>query len=479
MILFKDLILRISKEKNIPSSLINIFLLINWKKKNIFHIFKDTIIDEEFITENDKEILKDLYISVKNHINKLNSFSRNYKFKKSVKYDINTDLHLNSLELIPDKEKIMIIENNTLYNFKLRDLISCWKLALLNSQGLFAKPIHVKNPYTNLPISVNNLYNIYFKCLNIYVNIPMCITIFFKCNMDIGKFSSHYYTTLKEVAIINFINANNYYELFEQTLNLLHDHRKLVNYITFTTYCSPSSRVKAIKLFKPLLLNYLLSKFSCNPIVKEQKLNILKKQLKDLVSELPNFGFERGFDVMRYIPISERPRRTQPPPPPPNLINNIISRRLRQRRQTRTSAYSDSDDSSDIEEQDEQGDENNNLQNTTETVTETVPETDIEMATINVSPTPNPITNIIIPPPPPPIVNILPPAPVIINNRPINPPPPPPIDTITNPFVASRQLARTPVRNRTQIIPLTHNNNNNFNTRVRDINNRFHNVYFR
>ena len=49
MILFKDLILRISKEKNIPSSLINIFLLINWKKKNIFHIFKDTIIDEEEI----------------------------------------------------------------------------------------------------------------------------------------------------------------------------------------------------------------------------------------------------------------------------------------------------------------------------------------------------------------------------------------------------------------------------------------------
>ena len=293
--------------------------------------------------------------------------------------------------------------------------------------------------------------------------------------MDIGKFSSHYYTTLKEVAIINFINANNYYELFEQTLNLLHDHRKLVNYITFTTYCSPSSRVKAIKLFKPLLLNYLLSKFSCNPIVKEQKLNILKKQLKDLVSELPNFGFERGFDVMRYIPISERPRRTQPPPPPPNLINNIISRRLRQRRQTRTSTYSDSDDSSDIEEQDEQeeqGEENNNLQNTTETTTET----DIEMATINVSPIPNPITNITIPPPPP-IVNILPPPPVIINNRPTNPPPPPPIDTINNPFVASRQLARTPVRNRRQITPLMRDNN--FNNRVRDINNRFHNVYFR
>lgn len=55
MILFKDLILRMSKVKNIPSSLINIFLLINWKKKNIFHIFKHSILEEEFITEHDKK----------------------------------------------------------------------------------------------------------------------------------------------------------------------------------------------------------------------------------------------------------------------------------------------------------------------------------------------------------------------------------------------------------------------------------------
>ena len=55
------------------------------------------------------------------------------------------------------------------YNFKLKDLLSCWKLALLNTQGLFSKPFEVKNPYTNIPIKNNNLYNIYFKCLNMYV----------------------------------------------------------------------------------------------------------------------------------------------------------------------------------------------------------------------------------------------------------------------------------------------------------------------
>lgn len=423
MILFKDLILRMSKVKNIPSSLINIFLLINWKKKNIFHIFKHSILEEEFITEHDKEILIDLYISVKKLMNKLNSIARLYKFKKSVNYDIDTDLHLNPLEDLPTHEKVIILENNTLYNFKLRDLISCWKLALLNSQGLFSKPIQLKNPYTNLPFKEHNLYNIYFKCLDMYVNLPMCITVFFKCTMSLRKYQLLYYTTLKEVAIINFMNSNHYYELFEQVLNLLHDNRKAVDYLTFTNYCSISIRTKAVKVFKPMLMNYLLSKYSCNPIIKDQKLNTLKRQIQKFVEENPDLGFERGFDVMRYVPIAERPSRTNPPPPPTTLVNQLRQRRNNLRRRiSRTSfnnSYSDSDDdSSDLD------------------VVENASQP------INLV-TPSPI-NIIIPPPPPP-------PPTVILPRPTQPPPPPPprevINTNTNPFVTQNQLPRTPVNN--------------------------------
>ena len=237
MLLFKEFVLRLSKVKNLPSSLVNIFLLINWKKQNKFEIFKDNILEEEFLTKHDKEILLDLYISVVKLMSKLKSIVRIYKYNKAVKYDIDTDLHLNPLDDLSENEKITILENKTLYNFKLRDLLSCWKIALLNSQGLFSKPIAVKNPYTNIPIKTHNLYNIYFKCLNMYVNLPLCITNFFKCNMNINKFQLYYFTTLKEVAVINFMNTNNYYEMFEQILNLLHDYRKEVDYLTFTNYC--------------------------------------------------------------------------------------------------------------------------------------------------------------------------------------------------------------------------------------------------
>ena len=68
MQLFKEFILRLSKVKNLPSSLVNIFLLLNWKKQNKFEIFKDNILEEEFLTKNDKEnIIRFIYFSCKTY----------------------------------------------------------------------------------------------------------------------------------------------------------------------------------------------------------------------------------------------------------------------------------------------------------------------------------------------------------------------------------------------------------------------------
>ena len=48
---------------------------------------------------------------------------------------------------------------------------------------------------------------------------------------------------------------------------------------------------------------------------EENDLN--KNQIKKLTQNFTDFGFDRGFEVMRYVPLAERPSRTQPPPPPP------------------------------------------------------------------------------------------------------------------------------------------------------------------
>ena len=139
-----------------------------------------------------------------------------------------------------------------------------------------------------------------------YINLPLCVTNFFKCGMKLDKFQIFYYTVLKEVAIGNFIKTNNYYELFEQILNLLHDYRKEVNYITFTNYCSSRTRVEAVKLFRPLLNNYLLSKYSCNPVIKDEKKSAL----------LAGFGFDLEQKIQIFV-------RTDQEIESSNIIHNL------------------------------------------------------------------------------------------------------------------------------------------------------------
>ena len=56
--------------------------------------------------------------------------------------------------------------------------------------------------------------------------------------MDVHKFSYDYYHLLKENTINNFINSNFIYEQWEQLLNMLHDFRKDIDYITFTNSIS-------------------------------------------------------------------------------------------------------------------------------------------------------------------------------------------------------------------------------------------------
>ena len=53
--------------------------------------------------------------------------------------------------------------------------------------------------------------------------------------MNINTFAYNYYHLLKENALKNFINSNYLYEQWEQVINMLHDFRKDIDYITFTT----------------------------------------------------------------------------------------------------------------------------------------------------------------------------------------------------------------------------------------------------
>ena len=322
MIGINSIIDKIVKKEDISSNNLNIFFLQCLGYTSDIKIYKECILDNEYVFEEDNEILENLYFKAKNIKNKFVKLINTWKWNKSVKYNSETDLYLNPLSSFKNKYKITLIENNTRYTFRLSDIVNYWIESLTNSSGLFSKPIEIKNPNTNLNFSKHNLYNIYFKLIDTGFTIPLCITAFFKSGMNIQQFSYGYYGMLKEKTIENFSNSNLLYEKWEQIMNMLHDFRKDIDYITFTNHINYRIKTKICSQLKQLLFYYLKYKFSCNPLIQRDFKYKTKDELKKYLESNPDFGYTRGNEIMRYIPPVDRPRRRRinPPPPPQILI---------------------------------------------------------------------------------------------------------------------------------------------------------------
>lgn len=330
--LLNKIITNLSIKDNNQCNSLNIFLLQNLGNISHVKIYKQNIVDNEFIDDNQIKIIEKYYIKAKKYNDILKRLLHSWRCKKTVEYDFKNDLYLTPLSEFQDKHKIMLIENNTKYFFRLSDLVNSWMTSLKNSEGLFPKPLELKNPHTNLAFSINNLYNIYFKLLDTSFNIPYLLNCFFLCDMEVCRFSVKFLTILKEITIQNFSKSDNYHEKWEQILNMLHKYRTEIDYVTFSNFVDTADKISIVRKLNTILFYYLKSEFSCNPLLKED-CNIKAKQLiKDYIERNPYFGYDENSDVIiRYVPYNERRRRaiSMPPPPPPQVLEDIRSRRRR------------------------------------------------------------------------------------------------------------------------------------------------------
>ena len=301
----------------------DIFHLQSLGYKSDIKMYKECIIDNDYYEdESENNIIENVYFKAKNIQNKLIFLINTWKWNKSVDYNIDTDLYLNKLDKFHKKYRITLLENNTRYEFRISDLVNYWIESLHNSQGLFSKPLVLKNPHTNLPFLKHNLYNIYFKLLDSGFIIPTIITYFFYSNMDKEKLSYDYYHLLKQNTITTFVNSNLIYDQWDQILNMLHDFRKNIDYITFTNTISYRTKRNIWLKLKNITQQYLNYKYSCNPLLSRDSKEKAKNMLLEYIENFPDFGYTRDNEVMRYIPYNERRRRPliTPPPPPPDFF---------------------------------------------------------------------------------------------------------------------------------------------------------------
>ncbi len=264
------------------------------------NFFYEDLTNNEFIGEivdissgllkNEINKFIDLYVYSKKIYNILNRFVYKWKIRNTKKYEMEFDLYFNPLINFPDNQLVLLIENKTIYKFRLTDLINIWKESLFYCNGLFPEPKKVKNPYTNLYFSKHNLYNIYIAITNTSFQVPIIIQLFFYSSFNLRLFISNNYPYLKENCIEQFAVDGISFEKYDHIVNMFYNYRKDISYcylphredINYEHMCSYIDKLSRA------LTHYLLASYSCNTWNKDNNSKLCLIKIKKFIDKNPN-----------------------------------------------------------------------------------------------------------------------------------------------------------------------------------------------
>lgn len=249
------------------------------------------IYDNGFINQEKRDELINKFTNAQKIYWGFSKLAKIFKHRKAKTFDIHESLYDIPFADCNPKQIITLTEGKTKYKFRINELIYLWKIALENSQGLTPMPKNPSNPYTGLPFSYHNLYNIYFFArMNTYINIPETIGALFKLDFDLKKFNIQYYPNLCEKAIKVYLHESENIILFYDCINMICSNEKLFNYPNFDKNMENKCRKEFVDLLKPILTYYLYSTVSHNPFIKKKNRKLFRKSVKKIMKEHPTFG---------------------------------------------------------------------------------------------------------------------------------------------------------------------------------------------
>lgn len=272
---------------------------------------KKTTLIENISTFNNN-IMKNIFLvdSVKNNIAEiffkstrinfiLQRFIRRFKHRKLTMHDMNMDLCMNPLEEFKDKHKITLVENRTIYNFRLTDLLNIIKRALSNYDDIcIVNPLSVKNPYTNLEFSKSNLYNIFFKTTESGLLLPVLFYKFFLCEFDIAQFTMENDTYLMNLAITDYVKETSNYEIYQEILSMLESYkRSLIKSVDLYKFIEKKTPQEVVDICREMLRLHYITKLSNSALSRSTSYRKLRILLINFEKEYKEHRVVRRFSV--------------------------------------------------------------------------------------------------------------------------------------------------------------------------------------
>lgn len=259
---------------------------------------KTTLIEN--ITTFNKHILKNIFLSkdVKENISEIfykstrtnfliQRFIRRYRMTKLKKHDMNTDLCMTPLEEFGEKFKITLVENRTIYYFRLTDVLNIVKRALSNYDDIcIVAPLSVKNPYTNLEFSKANLYNIFFKTAESGLLMPILFYKYFLAEFDIERFTMENDTYLMNIAIDDYVKETSNYEIYQESLSMLEYYkRSVIRSVDLYKFIQGKTPEQVVEICREMLKLHFLTKMSNSALTRTISYRELRKLLINFENE--------------------------------------------------------------------------------------------------------------------------------------------------------------------------------------------------
>lgn len=159
------------------------------------------ILENPFLTEDDRNRLMDVVYKTQRTRNGLRRFVKVWRLRKAHRDPSPMTFDMEPIASLPSRRVIHLLENKTVYSFDCLELSKMWTQNLLHQEELFLSPRQLLNPYTNLPFSKQSLWTLYFHLRNRQFPIHDTICGYVACEMCLDTFEQRYEGVLREYAI--------------------------------------------------------------------------------------------------------------------------------------------------------------------------------------------------------------------------------------------------------------------------------------
>ena len=218
-----------------------------WSETGVHHKYNvayKSILNNMFVSQKDKDDLEYIFHKTQRNYLALKRFINIYRYKKAV-IKINTDLCLNTIDLNNKKNICIILQNNIKYVFTLPDIQNILMTSITHHNSFFPEPHMPRNPYTNMPLTKADIYNIYFTISESRRITPPLLTECFLNNFDMELFLINNEAKLRDNSIKDYVTNSPYTILYPEVMYMVSKYFKNTQIIE---YCEkkPKSKMKKI-----------------------------------------------------------------------------------------------------------------------------------------------------------------------------------------------------------------------------------------